>query len=242
MKRILRHPWRLSIPEAICLQRRLAGLVRAGDSGKCPLKIEAIRLIAGADVSYSKTTDTCYAAVVLLRFPDMTVVEERTAVLKSAFPYVPGLLSFREGEPLTRAFGKLRGRPDVLVFDAQGIAHPRRVGLASHMGLIYGIPSIGCAKTILCGTFEEPGEAAGDVSPLLYKGEQVGAVLRTKSGCRPMFISPGHLMDVEWAFSFIRECPGRYRQPEVTRRAHLLSNRIRLDHEAGSNLISPWPP
>ena len=232
MKLARRHSWNLSPRDAIRLQARLAGSLKTGVREVCPIKIERIRLIAGADVSYSKKTNTCYAAVTVFRFPDMAIVEERTSARRAVFPYIPGLLSFRESAPLIAAFSHLKCEPDLLVFDAQGIAHPRRFGLASHVGYLYNKPSIGCAKSRLIGDFVQPGLRAGDWSYLRIGEEIVGCVLRSKTNCKPIYISPGHLMDVEWARRFIAQCLGLYRLPEITRRPHCLSNELRLRHES----------
>jgi len=231
MKLARRHSWNLSPRNAIRLQARLAGSLMTGVRGVCPIKMEHVHLVAGADVSYSKKTNTCYAAVTVFHFPDMAIVEERTAARRAIFPYIPGLLSFRESAPLIAAFSRLKCEPDLLVFDAQAIAHPRRFGLAAHIGYIYDKPSIGCAKSRLIGDFVQPGARAGDWSYLKIGKEIVGCVLRSKTNCKPIYISPGHKMDVEWARKFITYCLGRYRIPELTRRPHILSNQLRLKHE-----------
>ena len=213
------------------LQERLRASLRTGEKNICPLSFDGVRIIAGADVSYSKKTNTCYAAVVLFRFPGLEMIEEKTAVRRAAYPYIPGLLSFREARPLIAAFARLRNEPDLLVFDAQGIAHPRRFGLASHLGFLYDKPSIGCAKSLLIGDFVPPGARAGNWSYLKIGKEIVGCVLRSRANCKPIYISPGHLMDVTWSRLFITNCLGRYRLPELTRRPHCLSNELRLNHE-----------
>ena len=150
---------------------------------------------------------------------DKRVVEERTARRKLRFPYVPGLLTFREGPAALAALGKLREKPDVLMFDGQGIAHPRRFGIASHVGLIAGIPSVGCAKSRLTGTHRQVGERRGNNVHLVDDGEVIGVVLRTRDGVRPVFVSPGHLCDLDSARSLTLRCATRYRLPEPTRLA-----------------------
>jgi deoxyribonuclease V len=231
MKLVHRHPWNLNPKQAIALQAGLSKNLVYSIRGKCPVHLDELRIIAGADVSYSKKTDTCYAAIVMLDFSTGEIIEERTAVKKSAYPYIPGLLSFREAPPLIAAFSRLKHDPDLLIFDAQGIAHTRRFGLASHMGYIYEKPSIGCAKSLLVGEFNPPGEKAGDWSYIHHKGEIIGMAYRLKSGCKPVFLSPGHLMDMEWIRRFFARCGGEYRIPDIIRLPHILSNKIRREDE-----------
>lgn len=224
------HSWKLTPQKAIILQRSLAALTPAGLHGICPLKMNDVKIVAGADVSYSKINNTCYAAVVLFSFPDLAVIEEKTSICKAVFPYIPGLLSFREAPPLVAAFSQLRQKPDVLVLDAQGMAHPRRFGLATHIGYLYDMPSIGCAKTLLTGAHKQPGVHVGNWTYLKSNDEIIGCALRSKTNCKPIYVSPGYLMDVDWALRFILRCLGRCRLPEITRRPHFLSNEIRLSH------------
>src|SRR5512135_3607536 len=158
-----------------------------------------IKTVAGADVSYSKSSDVYYAAVILMSFPEMQVLEEAWAAGPAAFPYIPGLLTFREGPICLNAFRKLKATPDIVMFDGQGVAHPRGFGLASHMGVLLDIPSIGCAKSVLVGEYKEPGRKRGSASPLIYKGEEVGRALRTRDGVKPVFVSIGHKVDTDAA-------------------------------------------
>ena len=230
MKLVRRHPWSLTPQKAINLQQRLAAHSSAGLRGVCPLNMNEVKIVAGADVSYSKTNNTCYAAVVLFSFPEFNIIEEKTSARKAVFPYIPGLLSFREAPPLVAAFSRLRQKPDLLVLDAQGMAHPRRFGLATHLGYLYDMPSIGCAKTRLTGAHEQPGARLGDWTYLTSKDEIIGCALRSKNGCKPIYISPGYLMDVDWALRFILRCLGRCRLPEITRRPHCFSNVLRMSH------------
>jgi deoxyribonuclease V len=216
------HTWDLVPTEAVALQRTLAGRVKTRAAlGKC-------ELIAGADVSYNRFSPIFYGAVVVLSVADWRVVEAQTIVDESAFPYVPGLLSFREAPILLRAFAKLRHRPDVVMIDGQGFAHPRRVGIASHMGLWLGIPTIGCAKTRLIGTHGEPGPRAGDAVPLFDKHEVIGSVVRTKLRTKPLYISIGHKIDLPSAVKLVLKACQGYRLPEPTRQAHLHVNELRL--------------
>ncbi|BCA78900.1 endonuclease V [Desulfuromonas sp. AOP6] len=225
------HDWSVTYAEAVALQRRLAAQVRLED-GVTP----SLRRVAGVDVSYEKHGDLFFAAVVLLSYPDLQVVEEASAVARVSFPYIPGLLSFRELPVLLQAFQGLQTRPDVVLVDGQGIAHPRRLGLASHLGLWLQLPTIGCAKSRLCGDHEEPGLHKGDYAALELKGDQVGAVLRTRDRVRPLYVSPGHLCTVARAAQVTLACTTRYRMPEPTRLAHLLTNRLRLQAREGVGL------
>jgi len=184
--------------------------------------------VAGADISYARHSDQFFAAVVLLSYPDLVVREEAQAIARVSFPYVPGFLSFREGPVLLQALAKLRSLPDVIMFDGQGIAHPRGLGLASHLGLFLDRPTIGCAKSRLVGDYREPGLEKGAREPLRYHDRLVGVVLRTKRGVRPVFISPGHRISIARAAVIAGECCRGYRLPEPVRQAHLAVNRLRL--------------
>src|SRR2546421_325531 len=181
------HEWSLTPREAVELQKRLRGQVRV-----VPLK-KKIETVAGADISFNKFEPTVYAGIVVLRLPSLEVVEEAGVVSETKFPYVPGLLSFRETPSVLEAWAKLKTEPDVLMLDGQGIAHPRRVGIASHVGLLINRPTLGCAKSVLFGKFEWPGEERGSWMPLIDKGEAVGAALRTKTSVQPIYDSTGQL-------------------------------------------------
>jgi len=186
-----------------------------------------IETIAGADISFNKFEATVYAGIVVLRLPSLEVIEEVCVVSETRFPYVPGLLSFRESPSVLEAWAKLKTEPDAVMFDGQGIAHPRRVGIASHVGLIINRPTLGCAKSLLVGKYAEPARERGAWTPLLDKGEVVGAVVRTKTNVQPIFVSPGHLIDLAGAIDLTLQSDGGYRQPEPTRRAHHLVNALR---------------
>ena len=222
------HPFDVSYDEARRLQTELAPKV-ATDA---PLALSEITTVAGADVSYSKRTNTCYCAAVVLSYPELAIVEVSSSVVESSFPYIPGLLSFREIPGLVGAFQGLETMPDLLVVDGQGIAHPRRFGLASHLGLMLDIPTIGCAKSRLVGQFETPAEEKGAWSDLKDNGETVGAVLRTRAGVSPVFVSVGHRVDLMSAIEFVLSCCPQFRLPETTRVAHRTVNEIRVAHEA----------
>jgi deoxyribonuclease V len=188
-----------------------------------------VRLVAGADISHARHDDRLFAAVVLLAYPSLEVLEEATAVGRATFPYIPGLLTFREGPLLLRAFRRLTGRPDLVLFDGQGIAHMRGFGLAAHLGLLLDQPSLGCAKSRLVGEHDEPEAAAGAQTPLVHEGRRVGAVVRTREGVKPMFVSPGHRIGVPAAVRWTLACCAGFRLPEPTRHAHRLANRLRAE-------------
>src|SRR5215475_9291343 len=221
------HSWDLTPTEAIDVQKRLRGMVRLQPLAR------TVNTIAGADISYNKFSDTVYAGIVVLSLPDLRVIESAGVRTVSKFPYVPGLLSFREVPPLLEAWEKLKTKPDVLMLDGQGIAHPRRFGIACHIGVLLDWPTVGCAKSILVGKYGELGLEAGSRSALIDKGEQVGVALRTKNKVAPVYVSPGHLIDLDSAVDLVLRSTTKYRLPETTRQAHLLVNRLRV--EGGSN-------
>lgn len=218
--------WPRTPAEALAQQRQLTSRVQLQ-----PLA-GPLRFIGGADVSYAKTRRRLYGAIVVLRWPELELVEERGEEGDEDFPYIPGLLSFREAPVLLRTWQSLRQHPDLLLVDGQGIAHPRRLGLATHLGLLLNVPTIGCAKSHLWGDYISPGPELGAATPLRVPGceEQVGWVLRSRQGCRPLFISPGHLVTLDDALQIVRECLRHYRLPVPLRLAHLLSNRWRRQH------------
>ncbi len=190
----------------------------------------APRLVAGADVAYDKASGRCFAAVVVMRPPGMEVVETARAVGATSFPYVPGLLTFREGPVLLEAFAGLRIRPDLVIFDGQGIAHPRRFGLASHMGYLLDIPSVGCAKSILVGEHPPLGPEAGSVAWMVHKGERVGAALRTRDNVRPVYVSPGHRVGFRPAIRLVLSVVTKFRVPEPTRIADIIVAQLKREH------------
>jgi deoxyribonuclease V len=203
------------------LQRELAGRVEAGPAlARCDL-------VAGADVSYNRFSNIFYAGVVVLRTSDLSVVEQQEAVREVHFPYIPGLLSFRETPALLDAFAKVESEPDAVIVDAHGFSHPRRFGLTCHVGICLDRPTLGCAKTRLTGTYEEPGREAGAHTPLTNKDEVIGSVLRTKSGVRPVFVSVGHRIDLASAVQLVLQTCRGYRLPEPTRQAHHYVNNLR---------------
>jgi deoxyribonuclease V len=185
-----------------------------------------VRTIGGGDGAYSKNGKLLFAAIVVLSFPEMETIDTATANGKPPFPYIPGLLSFREGPILIKAFEKLRLKPDIMIYDGQGIAHPRELGLASHMGLWLDHPSIGCAKTPLIDKFVLPGRLKGNFEWIRWEGKKVGAVLRTRDNIKPLFVSPGHCIDFSTSnLLILKSCKG-FRYPEPLRKAHQLAERI----------------
>ncbi len=227
------HPWRVSTQEALEIQRGLRKRLCLE-----PLRRE-VRLVAAADVAYSRPTHRMYAAVVAVRIPDFEVVETSSAVQLARFPYIPGLFSFREVPPLVRAFQRLKSRPDAVFFDGQGLAHPRRLGLACHAGLLLGTPTLGCAKSRLVGEHGPVPARRGGRADLVHEGDVVGAVLRTRAGVSPVFVSPGHLMDVDSAVDLVLRAGGRFRIPEPLRLAHRATTA--LMRETDPRLSPPRP-
>jgi deoxyribonuclease V len=208
------HAWDLSPKDAVQLQHKLRDQVIADR----PLDLNKIKTVAGVDVSVKNNQSQ--AAVVVLTFPDFKPVETALAQRPTTFPYVPGLLSFREGEVLVEAFSKLDHVPDVFMFDGSGYLHPRRIGIACHMGLWLGVPTIANAKNRLCGTHDEVGPARGDWQKVIDKGEVIGAAVRTKEKCKPVFVSAGHLSDLQSAIDLVLASVTKYRLPEPVRAAH----------------------
>ena len=210
------HDWNLAPKEAVQLQRELAGkIVIGGQPGQ-------MDIIAGIDISMQLFGKTGYAGVIVFSHPKLDIIEEAFACGPIPFPYVPGLLTFREGPLIEEAMTKLKTRPDLLIFDGQGIAHPRHMGIAAHMGLKLNIPSIGCAKSRLFGQYSEPAPTRGSSTPLTDgEGRQIGVVLRTRDNVKPVFVSPGHMVGIEESACIIMSCTGKYRIPIPTREAHI---------------------
>ncbi len=179
------------------------------------------RFIAGVDIAVGKAHEMATGAVVILSYPELRLVETRVAQGRLDFPYIPGLLSFREAPLTLAACQQLTVTPDLVLVDGQGIAHPRRMGLASHLGLFLDTPTIGCAKSLLCGRHEVPGEAPGSYTEIVDRGETIGAALRTKLGTKPVYVSIGHQIDLQTAIYWVLACCRSYRLPEPTRLAHL---------------------
>jgi len=208
------HGWQVSITEALDLQKRLAAQVSRSSQLTTP------HLIAGVDIAINKAQGMAIGAVVVLNYPELKVVETKVAQGKLDFPYIPGLLSFRESPVTLAACQRLTATPDLVLVDGQGIAHPRRMGLASHLGLFLNTPTIGCAKSLLCGRHEEPDAEPGSYTEVIDNGEIIGAALRTRLGVKPIYVSIGHKVDLQAAIYWVLKCCRGYRLPEPTRLAH----------------------
>lgn len=219
------HPWDLAPPEAVALQRELATRVIKTTT------FDDVAWVGGVDASYRK--GIARAAIVVLRYPDLALLDYEVAERPIDYPYVPGLLSFREAPPVLKAFEGLRRRPDLLIFDAQGLAHPRRFGLASHVGLLLDIPSIGCAKSKLCGEYDPPAPERGSFTYLYDEGDIIGAVVRTRAKVKPVFVSIGHRVDLSTAIDYVLGCGGGYKLPEPTRWAHKIAGGARPPLSSG---------
>jgi deoxyribonuclease V len=216
------HPWDVSPDEARAIQNRLRAEVRIE-----PLDASAIETVAGADISFDRGSEVVYAGFVVLALPSLEVVEQVGVRTEARFPYIPGLLSFREVPALLEAWEKVTTAPQALICDGQGLAHPRRFGIACHLGLLLDLPTVGCAKSILTGRHEPVGDTPGDWTPLTYRDETIGAALRTRPGVTPVYVSVGHRCDLPSALDLVRRCAGPTRVPETTRRAHLFVNALR---------------
>lgn len=213
------HDWNLAPQEAIALQKRLAGRVERED------RLAPVRHIAGVDIGFEQDGEITRAAVVVLAWPGLAVVEQSVHREPTRMPYVPGLLSFREVPATLAAFETLAVRPELVMVDGQGIAHPRRLGVAAHLGLWLDLPTIGVAKSRLCGRHKEPGPERGDWTPLVDGDETIGAVLRSRSGVKPVYVSPGHRISLATSLDWVVRCLGRTKLPEPTRLADRLASR-----------------
>ena len=234
------HEWNLDVAEAIALQHELARQIMLED------RVGEVHLVAGVDMAIHEEHNTVQAAVVLLTYPELEIVERHIYEEPIRMPYVPGLLSFREAPAVIAAFKRLRKKPDLVMADGQGIAHPRRIGIASHLGLWLEIPTIGCGKSILVGRYDKAAlkEEAGSWVPLIDKKEVIGAVVRTRTRVNPMIISPGHLISLENSIKYVLACSKGYRLPEPTRQADKLSkDKTWLEPETpgeGGQQLSLW--
>lgn len=208
---VINHAWNISENEALQLQQELAAKVMKED------QFDNIQLVAGVDVAYAKESDKLVAAVVILNADTLEVVETALAEDSIQFPYIPGLFSFRELPPLIKAFAKLKNTPDLVVCDGQGYAHPRRFGLACHLGVIFDVPTIGCGKTRLLGEYQKPDAERGAVAPLIDSGEAIGKALRTQTGIKPIYVSVGHRCSLDVACEWVLKLSPKFRLPETTR-------------------------
>lgn len=221
MKISQRHAWQLTVDEAIAIQEQLRTEVITEDKFKQPVKY-----VAGVDMGFEEDGTISRAAVAILSFPDLQVIETSLARRPTTFPYIPGFLSFREIPALLDALEKITTIPDIILCDGQGIAHPRRLGIACHLGVIVDIPTIGVAKSLLVGKHEVVPDTKGNWQPLIHKGETIGAVLRSRTGVKPLYVSSGHRVSLPTAIDYVLRCTPKYRLPETTRIADkLASNR-----------------
>ncbi len=221
MKIQQRHPWPLTAEEAIAIQQNLQSEVITED------QLGDINYVAGVDLGFEEAGTISRAAVAILSFPDLQLREQAIAKRPTTFPYIPGFLSFREIPAVIDALEKVSITPDLILCDGQGIAHPRRFGIACHLGILADIPTIGAAKSLLVGKHDELPEEKGSWQPLRYRGEVVGAVLRSRTGVNPLYVSPGHRISLPTAIDYVLRCTTKYRLPETTRWADkLASNRI----------------
>ncbi len=223
MKALDLHPWKVAPAQAIEIQRHLAPqVIRCGTPTD-------VRRVAGVDISVGNRSSGGRGAVVVLSYPELEVVEQAVVEVKVQFPYVPGLLSFRETPVLLEVFDRIEEKPDLLLVDGQGFAHPRRFGIACHLGLLFDLPTIGCAKSRLCGQHGQPEAEAGSRVPLVDGDEPIGTVLRTRDGVSPIYVSVGHRIGLDEATEWVLRCCRGYRLPEPTRMAHMAAGGQRLE-------------
>ncbi|MEA5515959.1 deoxyribonuclease V [Nodularia sp. UHCC 0506] len=219
MKIYQHHPWPLTVEEATAIQESLRNQVIRSDQLKQP-----VQYVAGVDMGFESSGTISRAAVVVLSFPDLQVVETSLAYRPTSFPYIPGFLSFREIPAVLDALEKIQITPDIILCDGQGIAHPRRFGIASHLGVILGMPTIGVAKSLLIGKHDQLPDTKGSWQPLIHKSETIGAVLRTRQGVKPVYVSIGHQISLTTAIDYVLSCTPKYRLPETTRIADKLAS------------------
>jgi deoxyribonuclease V len=224
MKPVIRHPWKVSVEEGCRIQNRLRRKIQLQNG------FRQVSTIAGVDMAFDGRRG--FGAVSVFTFPDLQMIEEVTSEKNLDFPYIPGLLSFREGPVLVSTLEKVRIEPDLLLFDGQGIAHPRGLGIASHMGLLFDKPAIGCAKSRLVGEYREPGVRKGSVSPLLLNQVRIGSVVRTRRNVKPILVSPGHHVDFITSEEIVLKCCKQYRLPEPIRWADRASRIFKNTYKA----------
>jgi len=224
--------WDLTPREAIRLQESLRERVELQD------RFGEIRFVAGADMGFDPETEVAFAGVIVYRFPGFEEVERRMARRRLRFPYVPGLLSFRESPILLAAFARLRTEPDLILIDGHGLAHPRRFGIACHIGILLDKPTIGCAKSRLVGEHQEPGKKAGSTTPLMLGGERIGVVLRTRDGVRPIYVTTGHRVSLDSAVGLVKQCMDGFRIPKPTREADHYVRELRRAYQISREVES----
>lgn len=225
----LSHPWHVTPKEAVEIQNRLRELLRLKWDNR------SIGRVGGIDVSYARKSNEGCAVVVVMDWPNLEEIDMAWTRKRIRFPYIPGLLTFREAPLLLRVWEKVRYSPDLIFVDGQGIAHPRSMGLAAHLGVLLDMPSIGCAKTPLVGGDPVVGEKRGDSAPLMYRGKKVGVALRTRVGVRPVYVSPGHRIDLKNSIRWVLQTCRVYRLPEPLRQAHIKATQIRSAMEGSGS-------
>lgn len=225
----LQHRWNLSYREAVAVQEKLRGEVSIQ-----PLDESKINYLAAADISFSLRSPVLYAAVLLFTYPDLRLIKIEATKTETTFPYIPGLLSFREAPVLLPLFQRIDPAPDVILVDGQGIAHPRRFGLAAHLGVLLNLPAIGCAKTKLYGDYQSEPREKGDWVSLTDGDEEIGRVLCTRKNVKPIFVSVGNLVDMDSAIPIVLHSSPKFRIPEPIRQAHQEVNRLRVADQNGS--------
>lgn len=230
MKPKLHTRWDLTPREAMELQARLRDQVEEED------RFGEIRTIAGADLAFNPVTRMAVAGVIVHRLPQLEEIERRFAWRRLEFPYIPGLLSFREIPVLQAAFALLKTEPDLIMIDGHGRAHPRRFGIACHVGVMFDKPAIGCAKSVLVGEFENLGVKAGSTADLIHKGERVGVVLRTRDGVQPIYVTVGHRITLESAVAYVKQCVCGTRIPKPTREADRYVRALRSEDQQAQGL------
>ena len=226
MKFVMMHQWTSDIKEAAKTQEKLVHYVDTNST------LNDIKTIAGADVAYSKRDNAIFASVVLMKYPELIPLEKVRAQSYVEFPYIPGFLFYREGPVLAKALERLQAVPDVILFDANGIAHPKRIGLASHFGVLLDIPTVGVAKKKLIGNHHQVEDAMGAFSELELDAENLGYVVRTRGGVKPLFVSPGHKINSDQSRDIVISTTRGYRLPEPLRVAHIMVNKMRRNYDS----------
>lgn len=222
------HPWPKGQSDALRIQNELRNRIILDGS------LDGIGLIAGVDTAFDHTINMLYAAVCVMSYPDLIEREKATASATAGFPYIPGLHAFREGPVILKAMSRLKTEPDVVLFAGHGIAHPRRLGLASHLGLVLDIPAVGCARKLLIGRHDDLAEEKGAAVSLVIGDQEVGKVYRSRDHVKPIYISPGYRCTVDQAVRLVINCLGEYRVPEPLRAAHRLANRVKRNNQKGT--------
>jgi deoxyribonuclease V len=215
-----KHSWDVSVQEAREIQSRLAGQIVTDKS----INFKKVKTIGAADISFARGNSSIYASLIVVNYPDLKLLDVYSIKTTTSFPYIPGYLSFREIPPLLEIIEKLKSLPDIMLCDGQGLAHPRGMGLASHLGLVLDIPTVGCAKSLLVGDFEDLPEEKGSFRSLMYQNKEIGVALRTRESVKPLFVSIGHKITLGDAIKIVMECCTRYRIPDPLRMAHKCVN------------------